>query len=193
MSVKELKALIGRAGLSCVDCVEKSDLRARARQAVARLDEAKRIQDKTPQPSPAKPARSPPVPPSPKASRPGVPVPGAPRPGTYVYRAGAPPPKPPPQWQPPPPQPQPAPQKPSPAKKKWSAADMYDSDGNEKFDVTTSDESDAEAAPAPAPPPKRRRRRDTYDSDDPPSDCVSEEEYKPRGSKRRPRAAKKRR
>ena len=82
---------------------------------------------------------------------------------------------------------------------------MYDSDGNEKFDVTTSDEdSDAEAAPAPgtyvyqarAPAPekpKRRRRRDTYDSDDPPSDCVSEEEYKPRGSKRRPRAAKKRR
>ena len=67
---------------------------------------------------------------------------------------------------------------------------MYDSDGNEKFDVTTSDESDAEAAPAPAPPPKRRRRRDTYDSDDPPSDCVSEEEYKPRGSKRRPRAAR---
>ena len=191
MSVKELKALIGRAGLSCVDCVEKSDLRARARQAVARLDEAKRIQDKTPQPSPAKPARSPPVPPSPKASRPGVPVPGAPRPGTYVYRAGAPPPKPPPQWQPPPPQPQP--QKPPPPKKKWSAADMYDSDGNEKFDVTTSDESDAEAAPAPAPPPKRRRRRDTYDSDDPPSDCVSEEEYKPRGSKRRPRAAKNRR
>ena len=157
MSVKELKALIGRAGLSCVDCVEKSDLRARARQAVARLDEAKRLQeerkktsppppaaDKTPQPSPAKPARSPPVPPS---VPPGVPVPGAPaapRPGTYVYRAGAPPPKPPPQWQPPPPQPQ---KKPSPAKKKWSAADMYDSDGNEKFDVTTSDESDAEAAP----------------------------------------------
>ena len=35
MSVKELKALIGRAGLSCVDCVEKSDLRARAREAVA--------------------------------------------------------------------------------------------------------------------------------------------------------------
>ena len=70
---------------------------------------------------------------------------------------------------------------------------MYDSDGNEKFDVTTSDEdSDAEAAPAPEKP-KRRRRRDTYDSDDPPSDCVSEEEYKPRGSKRRPRAAKKRR
>ena len=88
MSVKELKALIGRAGLSCVDCVEKSDLRARARQAVARLDEAKRLQeerkktsppppaaDKTPQPSPAKPARSPPVPPS---VPPGVPVPGAP-------------------------------------------------------------------------------------------------------------------
>ena len=71
---------------------------------------------------------------------------------------------------------------------------MYDSDGNEKFDVTTSDEdSDAEAAPAPAPPPKRRQRRDTYDSDDPPSDCVSDEEYKPRGSRRRPRAAKKRR
>ena len=205
MSVKELKALIGRAGLSCVDCVEKSDLRARARQAVARLDEAKRIQDKkksppppaadkTPQPSPAKPARSPPVPPS---VPPGVPVP--PRPGTYVYRAGAPPPKPPPQWQPP----QPVPQKPPPPKKKWSAADMYDSDGNEKFDVTTSDESDAEApapgtyvyqARAPAPEkPKRRRRRETYDSDDPPSDCVSEEEYKPRGSKRRPRAAKKRR
>ncbi len=137
------------------------------------------------------------MPPSPKA-------PGAPRPGTYVYRAGAPPPRPPPQWQPPPPA-APAPQKPPPPKKKWSADDMYDSDGNEKFDVTTSDEdSDAEAAPAPgtyvyqarAPPPekpKRRRRRDTYDSDDPPSDCVSEEEYKPRGSKRRPRAAKKRR
>ena len=70
---------------------------------------------------------------------------------------------------------------------------------------TSDEDSDAgEAAPAPgtyvyqarAPPPekpKRRRRRDTYDSDDPPSDCVSEEEYKPRGSKRRPRAAKKRR
>ena len=38
MSVKELKALIGRAGLSCLDCAEKSELRARAREALARLE-----------------------------------------------------------------------------------------------------------------------------------------------------------
>ena len=44
MSVKELKALIGRAGLSCIDCAEKSELRARAREALARLDEARRLE-----------------------------------------------------------------------------------------------------------------------------------------------------
>lgn len=186
MSIKELKALIGRAGLTCVGCIEKSDLRARARDALARLDEAKRLQaqrtsppppqtEKTPQPSPAKksppPSRSPPAP------------------STYVYRAGAPPPRPPPA-----------------ANNgygglKWSAADMFDSDGNEKFDVTTSDEDSDAGPPAPAraPPPAaaakpKRGRRRTYDSDEPPSDCVSDEEpeYKPRPT-RRPRAAKKRR
>ena len=45
MSVKELKALIGRAGLSCVDCVEKSELRARSVLALERLAEAKRLRD----------------------------------------------------------------------------------------------------------------------------------------------------
>ena len=44
MSVKELKALIGRAGLSCLDCAEKSELRARAREALARLEEARRLE-----------------------------------------------------------------------------------------------------------------------------------------------------
>ena len=47
MSVKELKALIGRAGLSCLDCAEKSELRARAREALARLDEARRLKAKS--------------------------------------------------------------------------------------------------------------------------------------------------
>ena len=36
MSVKELRALITKAGLSFADCVEKSDLRARAREAAAK-------------------------------------------------------------------------------------------------------------------------------------------------------------
>ena len=129
MSVKELKALIGRAGLSCVDCVEKSDLRARAREAVARLDEAKRIQDKktaaaaaadkTPQPSPAKPG-SPPVPPS---VPPGVPVPGAPGAPRHLHgvhqgrcrhqnrRSGS---------------RRPSLQKTITSEKKWCADDMYD-------------------------------------------------------------------
>ena len=37
LSVGELKALISGAGLSYADCVEKSDLRARAAEARARL------------------------------------------------------------------------------------------------------------------------------------------------------------
>ena len=36
MSVKELRALITKAGLSFADCVEKSDLRGRAREAAAK-------------------------------------------------------------------------------------------------------------------------------------------------------------
>jgi len=40
MSVKELKALIQKAGLSHADCPEKPDLIARAKEAQARLDEA---------------------------------------------------------------------------------------------------------------------------------------------------------
>ena len=36
MSVKELKALITKAGLSHADCFEKSDLRQRAREALAK-------------------------------------------------------------------------------------------------------------------------------------------------------------
>ena len=36
MSVKELKALITKAGLSHTDCFEKSELRQRAREALAK-------------------------------------------------------------------------------------------------------------------------------------------------------------
>lgn len=38
MSMKELKALIAKAGLSFADCVEKSDIKARAREAAAALE-----------------------------------------------------------------------------------------------------------------------------------------------------------
>ena len=37
MSVKELKALIKRAGLSFQDCFEKADLRTRAKEAAQKL------------------------------------------------------------------------------------------------------------------------------------------------------------
>ena len=64
MSVKDLKALIGRAGLSCLDCAEKSELRARAREALARLEEARRLEaqrraaEAPPPPRPRQTARS---------------------------------------------------------------------------------------------------------------------------------------
>ena len=45
LSVGELKALISGAGLSYADCVEKSDLRARAA-------DARRREDQPPTPSP---------------------------------------------------------------------------------------------------------------------------------------------
>ena len=47
LSVKEMKALIKSAGLSSADCVEKSDLRKRTREALARLDEARRLKAKS--------------------------------------------------------------------------------------------------------------------------------------------------
>jgi len=37
MGLKDLKAFIGKAGLSTVDCIDKDDLRARAKEAAARL------------------------------------------------------------------------------------------------------------------------------------------------------------
>ena len=40
MSLKELKAIIAKSGLSSADCLDKSDLRARAREAVERLASA---------------------------------------------------------------------------------------------------------------------------------------------------------
>ena len=43
LSVKEMRALIKSAGLSSADCFEKSDLRKRTRDALARLDEARRL------------------------------------------------------------------------------------------------------------------------------------------------------
>ncbi|KAH8059324.1 hypothetical protein JL720_13885 [Aureococcus anophagefferens] len=47
MSVKDLKALIARAGLGCAGCVEKDDIRRRAREAEARLAEAERLKSET--------------------------------------------------------------------------------------------------------------------------------------------------
>lgn len=38
MSVKELKAFITSAGLGYADCVEKSDLRRRATEAIGKID-----------------------------------------------------------------------------------------------------------------------------------------------------------
>ena len=40
MSIKEMKALIAKAGLSHADCFEKSDLRQRAREALAKTASA---------------------------------------------------------------------------------------------------------------------------------------------------------
>ena len=40
MSIKEMKALITKAGLSHADCFEKSDLRQRAREALAKTASA---------------------------------------------------------------------------------------------------------------------------------------------------------
>ena len=55
MSIKEMKALITKAGLSHADCFEKSDLRQRAREALAKtasaetqLSESDEIEDSPP-------------------------------------------------------------------------------------------------------------------------------------------------
>ena len=40
MSIKELKSLIKSAGLGFADCLEKADLKQRAREAKARLEAA---------------------------------------------------------------------------------------------------------------------------------------------------------
>ena len=45
MSVGAMRSLISSAGLSCADCVEKSELRARSVLALERLAEAKRLRD----------------------------------------------------------------------------------------------------------------------------------------------------
>ena len=79
MSVKDLKALIGRAGLSCIDCAEKSELRARAREALARLDEARRLE------SQRRAAEAPPPPPPPRQTARSAPYASA----TYASDAAA--------------------------------------------------------------------------------------------------------
>ena len=64
MSIKEMKALITKAGLSHADCFEKSDLRQRAREALAKtasaetqLSESDEIEDSDDEP-PAKRAKA---------------------------------------------------------------------------------------------------------------------------------------
>ena len=47
LSVTEMKSLIRSAGLGSADCFEKSDLRQRTREALARLDEAIRLKAKS--------------------------------------------------------------------------------------------------------------------------------------------------
>ena len=79
MSVKDLKAFIGRAGLSCIDCAEKSELRARAREALARLDEARRLE------SQRRAAEAPPPPPPPRQTARSAPY----APATYAADAAA--------------------------------------------------------------------------------------------------------
>ena len=61
LSVKEMRAVIKSAGLSSADCFEKSDLRKRTREALARLDEARRL--KAQRRAAEAPAASPPAPP----------------------------------------------------------------------------------------------------------------------------------
>ena len=61
LSVKEMRAVIKSAGLSSADCFEKSDLRKRTREALARLDEARRL--KAQRRATEAPAASPPAPP----------------------------------------------------------------------------------------------------------------------------------
>jgi phospholipase/carboxylesterase len=45
MSIKQLRSAISSAGLSFADCIEKNDLRARAREACVRLQEAKALRE----------------------------------------------------------------------------------------------------------------------------------------------------
>ena len=65
MSIKEMKALITKAGLSHADCFEKSDLRQRAREALAKtasaetqLSESDEIEDSDDDVPPAKRAKA---------------------------------------------------------------------------------------------------------------------------------------
>ena len=68
MSIKEMKALITKAGLSHADCFEKSDLRQRAREALAKTasaetqlsesDEIEEIEDSDDDAPPAKRAKA---------------------------------------------------------------------------------------------------------------------------------------
>ena len=46
MSIKEMRAVVKRAGLSSADCISKADLRARCEQAQARLAEAAELKEK---------------------------------------------------------------------------------------------------------------------------------------------------
>ena len=65
LGISEMKALIKSAGLSSADCVEKSDLRARCREAQERLAEAERLRSAA-APAPAAPRR--PAPPARRSS-----------------------------------------------------------------------------------------------------------------------------
>ena len=56
LSVTEMKSLIKSAGLSSADCLEKSDLRKRSREALARLDEARPSKARRASDSPPAPA-----------------------------------------------------------------------------------------------------------------------------------------
>ena len=73
MGVSEMKAIIKSAGLSSADCVEKSDLRVRCREAQERLAEAERLRSAAAQAPAAPPTAAPPAPaPAPASAQPAA-------------------------------------------------------------------------------------------------------------------------
>ena len=136
MGIKALKQLIESSGLSHADCFEKADLRARSREALARLAEAKKIADEKAK-ADAK-----------HAEATGAAPPRRPPPPKGSPKAKAPPPK----------RPAAKPRQPPKKRARKSTADEWDSDAeSEEEEVPSSSDEESVAESSDADSVKERK------------------------------------